>query len=399
MTALFVPIAFIAGMFFSPIHNTALADIACVTQEGSTAQGVDFSPFWRAWQLIDEKYVGTTSKTGTTTPQELNSKRLWGAIEGMVAAVGDPYTEFLPPQEKKLFEEEIHGSFGGVGMELGIRDGAITVIAPLPNTPAARADIRAGDRIVKVAEQDATTINIDKAISLIRGEVGTQITLTLAREGISAPLVVTLTRAIINIPIIETKDYPAGVSYIRLYSFSENSPELFRQALIKFISSGHTKLILDLRGNPGGYLDAAIDMASWFLPQGKVVVREQIGPERKEVTHRSIRNGVFTKKLSMIILVDKGSASASEILAGALSEHGIATLVGEQTFGKGSVQELMPVTADTSLKITIARWLTPNGTSISEHGLKPDVVVPLSNDDVKNKKDPQLEKALLILNS
>lgn len=399
MSALLIPIAFLAGIFFSPLQNTALADISCTVQDGSSAQGIDFRPFWKAWQLIDTKYVSKTGTTSTTTQSELNSKRLWGAIEGMVASVGDPYTKFLPPQEKKLFEEEIHGSFGGVGMELGIRDGAITVIAPLPNTPAARAGVRAGDRVVRVGEQDADGLNIDKAISLIRGEVGTSITITFRREGASTPITTTMTRAVISIPTLDTKNYPKNITYIRLYSFSENSTDLFRRALLDFIRSGNTKLVLDLRGNPGGYLDAAVDIASWFLPQGGVVVREQIGPERKELVHRSIRTGVFNKSLSMVILVDKGSASASEILAGALSEYKVATLVGEKTFGKGSVQELIPVTADTSLKVTVARWLTPNGISISERGLTPDIIVPLSDEDIKAGRDPQLDRALLFLHS
>ena len=397
ISAFFVPVAFILGMFFSPLLNTAQADISCIVQGANSAEGIDFRPFWRAWQLIDQKFVGTTSSQSTSTQAEFDSKRLWGAIEGMVASVDDPYTEFLPPQEKKLFEEEIHGSFGGVGMELGIREGSITVIAPLPNTPASKAGVRAGDRVVRVGTVDIGSTGIDKAISLIRGEVGTSITITFRREGVSTPIIVTLTRAVITIPIIDTKIYSGTISYIRLYSFSENSPELFRRALVDFIKSGNTKLILDLRGNPGGYLDAAVDMASWFLPQGKAIVREQIGPEREEVVHRSVRNGVFNKNLSMVILVDKGSASASEILAGALSEYGIATLVGEKTFGKGSVQELIPVTADTSLKVTVARWLTPNGVSLSERGLTPDVVVSTSDEDIKMQKDTQLERALTLL--
>ena len=397
MSALFIPIAFIMGVFFSSLNNTAFADISCTVQGGSTTSSVDFRPFWRAWQLIDQKYVGTTSGISTTTEAERNSKRLWGAIHGMVAAVGDPYTEFLPPQEKKLFEEEIHGSFGGVGMELGLRNGVITVIAPLPDTPATRADIRAGDRITHIGTESASGMSIDGAISRIRGKVGTPITITFNREGVNAPITATMTRAVITIPIIDTKSYPDSIFYIRLYSFSENSPELFRQALLGFIKSGNTKLILDLRGNPGGYLDASVAIASWFLPQGSAVVREQIGPERKEMVHLSIRGGVFSKNRSMIILIDKGSASASEILAGSLSEYGVATLVGEKTFGKGSVQELISVTADTSLKVTVARWLTPNGVSISERGLTPHVVVPISDDDIKAKRDPQLDRALLIL--
>lgn len=394
--ALLVPVSFIAGALFSPLNNTARADISCTVSGGGTSQVVDLTAFWRAWQLLDQKYVSPTNNA-TTSLREQHNKRLWGAIEGMVASVGDPYTEFLPPSEKKLFEQEIHGSFGGVGMELGVRKNAITVIAALPNTPAARAGIRAGDRVLRIGDLDAEDLSMDKAISLIRGEVGTKVTITFARENVKDPLTITLTRAVISIPIIDHKELGGGIYYIRLFSFSENSPELFRQALLSYIKSGDTRLILDLRGNPGGYLDASVDIASWFLPQGATVVREQIGPEKRELAHRSVRSGVFSKNLLMVVLIDKGSASASEILAGALKEYGIATLVGEQTFGKGSVQELVPVTSDTSLKVTVARWLTPNGVSISERGLKPDYTVTISEADRQALKDPQLDKAISLL--
>jgi carboxyl-terminal processing protease len=182
-----------------------------------------------------------------------------------------------------------------------------------------------------------------------------------------------------------------------LYSFSENSPNLFRGALRQFVESGDSKLILDLRGNPGGYLEAAIDMASWFLPSDKVVVREDFGGAEPQEVYRSRGYDIFNDKLKFVILVDKGSASASEILAGALKEQGRATLVGEQTFGKGSVQELVDITSDTSLKVTVARWLTPNGLSISGAGIAPDYVVPISDADKAAGRDPQLEKAIEIL--
>jgi carboxyl-terminal processing protease len=181
--------------------------------------------------------------------------------------------------------------------------------------------------------------------------------------------------------------------YIALYSFSENSPNLFRSALRSFVESGDTKLILDLRGNPGGYLEAAMDMASWFLPPGKIIVREDFGAGKEETVYRSKGYDVFNDNFKFVILVDSGSASASEILAGALSEYNKAILIGDQTFGKGSVQELVPVTDDTSLKVTIARWLTPNGNSISQEGITPHILVKPTEADIKAGKDVQLERA------
>lgn len=344
----------------------------------------DFEPFWKAWQLVKEKYP-EASKTD-------NQDHVYGAIKGMLASFGDPYTTFFTPEESKAFESEISGEFGGVGIEMGQKDGLLTVVAPLKDTPAFRAGILSGDKIVKIDGTDSTSISIDKAISMIRGEPGTTVTLSIVREGLSQIKDIKITRAKISIPTIDTEKHPEnGVFVIKLYSFSAQSPELFRGALNEFVNSGYTNLVLDLRNNPGGYLDAAVSMAGWFLPEGKVVVKE-IGKTDKDVTlHKSRGPGIFNGKIKMLVLVNKGSASASEILAGALSEHGVATLMGTQTFGKGSVQELMKLTRDTSIKITIAKWYTPNGISISDSGLTPNIKLDPNQDE---NKDVQLEKAI-----
>ncbi|MEK7136135.1 MAG: S41 family peptidase, partial [Patescibacteria group bacterium] len=326
-----------------------------------------------------------------------------GAISGMVAAAGDPYTVFLPPEEKRQFEEDISGNFSGVGMEVGVKDGLLTVVSPLPGSPAKLAGIKAGDKIIEINGEVAAEMTVDKAIGKIRGPEGTKVVLTLITPDTSSagqlpsPHQITVTRAVIEIPTIDTELRPDGIFVIRLYNFSANSPELFRQSLQKFSASKSNKLILDLRGNPGGYLEAAVDMASYFLPKGQVIVWEHQGADAQDVAYRSKGYDVFADNLKMVILVDKGSASASEILAGALAEYDIATLVGETTFGKGSVQELVPVTADTSLKVTIARWLTPKGVSISKAGLKPDIEVKMTLEEYTAGKDPQFDKAIEIL--
>lgn len=282
-------------------------------------------------------------------------------------------------------------------MELGSKDNILTVIAPIKSSPADKAGIRSGDRILKINDTITVNVSVEEAVKLIRGDKGTSVRLTIGREGID-PFEVTLVRDVINLPTLDT-DYnrQTGIFTIKLYSFSANSSTLFRNALRDFVATGSNKLILDLRGNPGGYLDAAVDMASWFLPAGKVVVREDYGSKQEEVAEKSKGYNIFSDDLKMVILIDNGSASASEILAGALSEYGKATLVGTRSFGKGSVQEFLKLDDNTALKITIARWLTPNGVSISDGGLTPSVEVKLTAEDVKAGNDLQMKKAIELL--
>jgi carboxyl-terminal processing protease len=350
-------------------------------------------PFWEAWNLLNQKFASASS----TAPLVTNQDKVWGAISGLASSYGDPYTVFFPPVESKNFNEEISGSFGGVGMEIGVQDGLLTVIAPLKGTPADLAGVKPGDVIVSIGSKSALNMGSDDAINLIRGDIGTSVAVTFARKGVKDPIVKTLVRANIEIPTVDTKLLPSGVFVISLYSFSANSPDLFREALRKFIDSGSDKLVLDLRNNPGGYLEAALDMASWFLPTGKVVVSENFGDKQPPDVYKSKGYDIFTDKLKFAILVNEGSASASEILAGALQDQKKAVLIGEKTFGKGSVQELIPVTGSTSIKITVAHWFTPNGKSISNSGLTPDIIVPLTADNTKGGADPQMDAAVKYL--
>ncbi len=385
--------AFGGGYYFGANRHLDIEKINLLNKYPAIAVStstVDFDPFWKAWTILSERYV---SKKKIPTDQE----KVWGAISGLASSMGDPYTVFFPPVESKAFAETINGEFGGVGMEVGLRDRTVTVIAPLKDTPAYNAGIKAGDKILKIDGKPTTDMTVDQAVSLIRGKVGTEVALSLYRDGVKQPIEVKIIRAVIQIPTIDTESRKDGIFVIKLYSFSANSPDLFRNALREFVQSGNDKLLLDLRGNPGGYLEAAVDMASWFLPVGGVVVKEDVGKTGGEKIYRSRGYNIFTDKLKFVILVNQGSASASEILAGALSEHGVAKLVGERTFGKGSVQELVPITADTSLKVTIARWLTPNGISFSEGGLKPDIEVKPTDEDIAKGRDPQLDKAVEIL--
>ena len=350
---------------------------------------IDFSPFWKAWNTINEKYP----KADKITDQN----RVYGAISGLVGSFNDPYSVFFAPDEAKAFEEEIAGSFDGIGMEVGMKDKVLTVIAPLKDTPAYQANIKSGDKILKIDKKVTSGLNIEEAIKLIRGPKGTSVTLTIFREGLQQPKEITIVRDTINVPTLDTEIKKDGIFEIKLYSFSANSANLFRQAIKQFVDSGSSRLLLDLRGNPGGYLDAAVDMSSWFLEGGKIVVTEDYGNNRTAEIFRSKGYDIFNDKLKFVILIDGGSASASEILAGAMQDHGLAKLVGSQSFGKGSVQEVVKITSDTILEITVAKWLTPNGTSISEKGLIPDYPVEITPKDFDAKKDPQLEKAVELL--
>ena len=355
----------------------------------------DFAPFWKAWNTLNQKYVPTSTSTNNVSDQD----KVWGAIKGLAGAYGDPYTTFFPPVDSKNFNEQIEGNFIGIGAELSIKDDQLIVVSPLKGSPAESAGLLTNDYIIAIDGKTTAGLSIDDAIKQIRGEKGTVVTLTVIHEGAGQTAEISIKRDNIDIPIINTKDMVADhVFVISLYNFSANSAQQFRDALKEFSASGETKLILDLRGNPGGYLDAALDMASWFLPEGDIVVTEDFGGGQEKQYHRSRGYNVFRKETYKVaVLINGGSASASEILAGALSEHGVAKLVGTKSFGKGSVQELVDITPETSLRVTVARWLTPNGVSISHNGLVPDYTVELTADDLKNGDDKQLKKAIEIL--
>ncbi len=381
---------FSSGLYIGYSRRPEIDKVATVANKTASFEtNADFAPFWKAWNILKEKSIYADKVT--------DQDRVWGAIQGLAAASGDSYTTFFNPEDNKLFKEEIKGSFSGIGAEVGMKDKVLTVIAPLKDTPAWNAGLKKGDKILKVDGTSTLDISVDKAISMMRGEKGTQVTITILRDGENKTRDIKITRDTIEIPTIDTETLDGGIFVIKFYSFSENSDRLFAKALQEFAKSGNHKLVLDLRGNPGGYLDIAVNIGSWFIDEGKTIVTEDFGSSKKPQVYRSHGPRVFNDKLQFVVLVDGGSASASEILAGALKEHGVATLVGEKTFGKGSVQELVDITPDTSLKVTVAKWLTPNGVSISQSGLEPDVKVPLTFKDYEAGKDPQMDKAVEIL--
>lgn len=352
----------------------------------------DLEQFWSVWDILEEKYA-----TGSSTSGLSEAERIEGAIQGLVNSYGDPYTVFLPPQEAETFAEDISGNFSGVGMEVGIRNGIVTVIAPLPDTPAEQAGIVAGDAIVSIDGTSTEDMRIDEAVKLIRGEQGTVVELEIYREGEADFLTIPITRDNIDIPTVQT-DVVDDTFIIELYSFNAVAEARMREALVEYQRSGAETLVLDLRGNPGGYLQSAVAVASYFLPGGKVVVKEQFSDESKNKVFRSRgRQPLPVTPENFVVLVDNGSASASEIVAGALRDHGVATILGTQTFGKGSVQELVELDGGASLKVTVARWLTPDGTSISAGGLTPDIIISRTPQERIAGEDPQRDAALRFL--
>lgn len=357
--------------------------------ETKAAEEADLTEFWKVWHLLEEKFIAASSTESVSTEEKIH-----GAIEGMVAAYGDPYTVFLPPVESAAFAEDISGNFSGIGMEVGLRDGVVTVIAPLPDTPAERAGIISGDIITRIDGVTTEGMRVDEAVKMIRGEKGTEVKLSIYREGELEIREFTVVRDTITIPTVVTEEVD-GTFIIRLYSFNALAEMKMQEALREYVNSGARSMVLDLRGNPGGYLQSAVAIASYFLPTGKVVVREHYGENDEEKLYRS--QGRTLREFApeeLVVLIDGGSASASEILAGALKEHGVAVLIGETTFGKGSVQELVSLPDGSSVKITVARWLTPDGVSISDGGLAPDIKISRSAEQRLADIDPQQEAAL-----
>lgn len=388
-----------AGSFFSGLHIGSISQGGINGRLSTLLAGdaqpdpkADLSEFWRVWDLLDEKFA-TASGTEMLTPEQ----KMEGAVEGLVKAYGDPYTTYFPPKDAEAFNEDISGNFSGVGMEVGMRNEMLTIIAPLSGTPAEKAGLLAGDILVAINGSSTNDMGVDEAVRLIRGPEGSVVELSIVRQGDLEPRKYSVTRAQIEIPTVKTEK--RGDAFIvTLYSFNALAETKMQQALKEYTQSGAKKLVLDLRGNPGGYLQGAVAIASYFMPAGKVVLRESFGDEREEEIYRSYGRAVkqFSDK-EIVVLIDGGSASASEILAGALQEQGYATLIGQPSFGKGSVQELVELPTGSSLKVTIARWLTPNGRSISNGGLTPDIVVDRTIEDREKNRDPQLEAALQVL--
>lgn len=373
--------------------------VTIVNREPPKNINLDFRLFWDTWDLISRQYLDKKA----IDPQKL----FYGAISGMVQAVGDPYTFFLTPEQQKSSKEELNGSFEGVGIQLGFnKDKRLVVIAPLSGTPAQEAGIKPQDLIVKIDEHDTTNITLPEAVRLIRGPKGTKVELTIQREGESKEY--TLTRDTIIVKSVEVsykqslppdggKQNGKEIAIIKLSRFGERTKDEWNAAVSDITSKNPQALILDVRNNPGGFLEGAVFIASEFLDSGDVVLQENASGQR--MSFKVNRAGKLTK-IPLIVLINKGSASASEIVAGALQDRKRARLVGEKSFGKGTIQEAQDLEGGTGIHITVAKWLTPEGRWVNDtNGLEPDVIVEekKEGEEEDETKDVQLDKALELL--
>lgn len=350
---------------------------------------IDFALFWNVWDLLETKYVES---------DKLDARILfYGAIKGMLAATGDPYTTFFDPNENKKFSEDISGNFEGIGAELGIKSGILTIVAPLQGSPAEKAGLRSGDKIIKIDGTTAADMTIEEAVDHIRGAKGTPVALNIFRDGSQDTQDVTVVRDVINVKSVTLEFKENNIAYIKITRFGDDTNKIFAESIAKVRAQKARGLVIDLRNNPGGYLESSIAIASKLLPKDKVVVIEENGDKSQK--KMLSRGGDLASGIETVVLINEGSASASEILAGALKDNrpDNVTLIGKKSFGKGSVQEFIDLPQGTAVKITVARWLTPNGTQINEQGIKPDKEVEFTNDDYNANRDPQLDSALQTL--
>jgi carboxyl-terminal processing protease len=353
----------------------------------------DFKQFWTVWNDIKTNYY----------KQPVTDIDLFhGALEGLASAVKDPYTSYFTPTDAKAFEDDLKGSFSGIGAEIGVKDNQLQIIAPLPDTPAEKAGVKARDLILQIDGKDSINMSATEAVMKIRGEKGTTVSLKLGRtekdlktgKSTVNPIDVTITRDTIIVKSVKVTDEGKGIWRITISSFDENSADDFAKAANEVSVKNPKGVIIDVRNDPGGYLDRAVRILGAWLPGEDVVLQRKQG----QITNRykGDGNGIF-KGVPTMVLINEGSASAAEILAGALQDYGVATIVGKTSFGKGSVQDYLQYDDGSALKITISEWVTPKERSINETGITPDVSVELTNDDFTANRDPQLAKAIEIL--
>lgn len=342
--------------------------------------GVEFSVFWEAWNELKEKSVHEVK----------NEQMVQGAISGILSATGDPYTVYMTKQENDRFREDIGGEFSGIGIEIVEKDGYPTVVSPIADSPAEKAGLKPSDILLEVDGQKTNEISFDETIDRIRGKEGTKVTLKVLRAGASDPVVIEVTRAVITIKSVELSFKEIDdkkVAYLKIRQFGDDTDSLIEEAVKNIVANNPDGIVLDLRNDPGGYLETAVNVASYFIKDGVILTEK--GRNDNAKTYRSTGKSLL-KNFKVVILVNGGSASASEIVTGALRDRLGSKVIGEKTFGKGSVQELIDLSDGSAVKITVAKWFTPKGNQINELGITPDIEIA---DDEKTTEDEQLIRA------
>lgn len=381
---------FIVGFWFGQNSQTVpsgsiLPKVQVLNKEPPKPIGVDFSLFWDVWDRVNASYLNQKD----IDPQKL----LYGAISGLVNSLDDPYSAFLPPEQNQAVKQELSGFYEGVGIQLGAKDGKIVVIAPLSGTPAAEAGIRAGDVILKIGDKETVGMSLPEGVALIRGSAGSKVKLTVSR-GEKEVFEKELVRAKIDLKTVELS-FDGDFAILKLSRFSEKTQGEWDKTVQEILDKKAKGVVLDLRNNPGGFLQGAIYVAGEFV-QGKIVGQEDKTGKKDFMS--APRKGKLLDS-PLVVIINQGSASAAEIVAGALQEKGRAKLVGEQSFGKGTVQDAQELAGGSGLHITIAKWLLPSGKDINGQGLKPDDSVKQEEGQEKEDRDPQLERSLQILQS
>ncbi|HMR65930.1 MAG TPA: S41 family peptidase [Anaerolineae bacterium] len=347
----------------------------------------EFSTFWEAWIFLNEEFYGEIPA---------DDERVYGAIRGMVTSFGDQHTSFIDPVRAAIMSENIQGSFEGIGATIRMDEAGRLIIAdPMPDRPAFKAGLRPGDIIVEIDDQTVEGLSLFEAVLEIRGPANSSVTLTILREDEPEPLEFTVMRAKIELEVVESKMVGDTIGYVRLTQFSGGAAEKLTEAIEDLFEQGAEALVFDLRSNPGGLLSEAVNVGSLFVNSGTITIERLRGGEEKVFTAK--RGYQVATDTPLVILVNSGSASASEIVAGAMQDLDRATVIGQQTFGKGSVQLPHTLSDGSELRVTIAEWLTPAGRQIHQQGIAPDIEVELTSEDIENERDPQLEQALEFL--
>jgi len=353
------------------------------SEPGTRGDEGSFDVFWEAWDILEQDFYGEL-------PEEADLP--YAAIQGVIASTGDPYTAFLDPVQAEIFRTDLQGGFEGIGATVRLNpDGQLLVVQPLPGWPAIEAGLRAGDIVLEVDGTDLMGMSLYEAISLIRGPEGTTVRLLVEREGVDDPFEIEITRDRIELPAVESRMLEGNLGYVRLRDFGQSAGDELREALEELDANELDGLIFDLRGDPGGYLSVAVEVTSEFVGEGPILIeRFRDGQERRYPA----ASGGLALDVPLVVLVDGGSASASEIAAGAIQDTGRGVLIGTTTLGKGSVQTVHDLSDGSELRVTVARWFTPNDRAIHNEGLDPDIEVELTEQDILDELDPQLDRAI-----